>query len=160
MSLSLDDSIENCHNTINKLFKIQKQIIHCRQNNIENYKYKHYESVTIQNIMNENEKILSELYPPPQISGNVIQNIMNENEKILSELYPPQISGNVIHKHTSLDPPQIVTSEDPQDTIVLVSGLYDLLNYMKENNIETFHYDKFDTDELQVIIDHNNDLIF
>ena len=135
MSLSLDDSIENCHNTINKLFKIQKQIIHCRQNNIENYKYKHYESVTI-------------------------QNIMNENEKILSELYPPQISGNVIHKHTSLDPPQIVTSEDPQDTIVLVSGLYDLLNYMKENNIETFHYDKFDTDELQVIIDHNNDLIF
>lgn len=31
---------------------------------------------------------------------------------------------------------------------------------MKENNIETFHYDKFDTDELQVIIDHNNDLIF
>lgn len=136
MSLSLDDSIENCHNTINKLFKIQKQIIHCRQNNIENYKYKHYESVTIQNIMNENEKILSELYPPPQISGNVI------------------------HKHTSLDPPQIVTSEDPQDTIVLVSGLYDLLNYMKENNIETFHYDKFDTDELQVIIDHNNDLIF
>ena len=31
---------------------------------------------------------------------------------------------------------------------------------MKENNIETFHYDKIDIDELQMIIDHNNDLIF
>ena len=134
MSLTLNDSIENCQNTINKLFKIQKQIVHCRKNNIENYK--HYENVQIQNNINENEKILSDLYPPPQNSSNVN------------------------HEHTSLDRPQIVTSEDSQGSVILVSKLYDLLNYMKENNVETFHYDKIDIDELQMIIDHNNDLIF
>lgn len=141
MSLDLDDSILNCKDVHDKLRIILKQVQLCKKHNISDYKYKKYDTIQFQNIIDKNNEILfktlHDLYPCPTASSNSNKDIHNpvqyENENIIANI---------------------------KENIYMIYVISGVLEEIKKNNIETFHYESFDIDELIDIIEHNNKILF